>query len=69
MRICIVGASGYIGSKIVSYLKKKNHLIAVTKKKNKKNKIFINGIKKLIIGDNFKDNITIFQIPLWYRMF
>ncbi len=36
MRICIVGASGYIGSKIVSYLKKKNHLIAVTKKKKHK---------------------------------
>ena len=41
MRICVVGASGYIGSKIVSYLKKKNHLIAVTKKKkNKKKKIY-----------------------------
>ena len=61
MRICIVGASGYIGSKIVSYLKKKNHLIAVTKKKNIKNKIFLNGINKLIIGD-IRNKSTISKI-------
>ncbi len=62
MRICIVGASGYIGSKIVSYLKKKNHLIAVTKKKNIKNKIFLNGINKLII--KAKPEIIIYTISL-----
>ena len=61
MRICIVGASGYIGSKIVSYLKKKNHLIAVTKKKNIKNKIFLNGINKLIVGD-IRNKNTILKI-------
>ena len=51
MRICIVGASGYIGSKIATYLKKNNHLIAVTRKKNIKDKTFLNGINKLIVGD------------------
>ena len=37
MRICIVGASGYIGSKIVSYLKKKKPFnSSYQKKKHKK---------------------------------
>ena len=61
MRICIVGASGYIGSKIVNYLKKNNHLIAVIRKKNIKNKRFFNGINKLIVGDIRKKN-TILKI-------
>ena len=61
MKICIVGASGYIGSKIVSHLKKKNYLIAVTKKKNIKNKIFLNGINKLIVGD-IRNKSTILKI-------
>ena len=61
MRICIVGASGYIGSKIVTYLKKNNHLIAVIRKKNIKDKRFLNGINKLIVGDIRKKN-TILKI-------
>ena len=46
MRICIVGASGYIGSKIASYLKKKNQLIVVTRKKNIKDIIYDEHFKK-----------------------
>ena len=61
MRICIVGASGYIGSKIATYLKKNNHLIAVTRTKNIKDKTFLNGINKLIVGD-IRNKNTILKI-------
>ena len=61
MRICVVGASGYIGSKIVSYLKKKNQLIAVTRKRNIKDKRFLEGINKLILGD-IRNKNTILRI-------
>ena len=61
MRICIVGASGYIGSKIATYLKKNNHLIAVIKNKNIRDKTFFKGINKLIVGD-IRNKNTILKI-------